>query len=605
MKNFLAIISAQCIISVLLFPPAVLRAATPLIPPNEHVSLGSYSHIPALELSATDLSAESLTHLPIIDTADFTSIEAAISAAGKKESILRISKQLPIKSNLSVPEHIHLQFHEGGILTINPWVSVTIKGTLQAGLFQIFAGSGSVDITSDALSKVYPQWWGAKGDGVTNDTQAVQQSINTIARAKKGNVVFVKGTYLVDTIVLNSNVTITGQGWNSIIKHNKYGYRFCFSINPNSEGTPNPKDNKHDITITNIQFRGSVDEDGFAEGIHLLNINAATNVVISKCSFVGWRGDAIYLGSSNVAKTERHNRNITISECSFDGLNNDNRNAISIIDGNEVVITKSSFTNCTRGNMPGAIDLEPDIENSFGIIRNIYITDNDFKNIGGFGGVVSVVLLLGQTDLTTPSENIVISNNTIDLTGRRAETDGIFLYQIQEVRDATPANRITVSGNSVRNTRRPFKISGMKGVVFNNNTFQLSSHAGLVASTMPISSKDKEKCQYIEFRDNTFSDLGSADGVGIAVLNDVYHLTFIGNTFDNIGFPHGTSGKAISFQNGATAWVRIENNHFSGSRTRMAISMEPLAKTDLYHNSIVNNTFAEDQQIHFPTPQAN
>lgn len=544
--------------------------------------------------------APSSAGLPVYDATGFPSAEAAISAIGSRKAVLIVSNEQSVQASLTVPANVYLRFAEGGLLIIKQGTTVTINGSLESGPHQIFRGMGLVNFAVGSIREVYPQWWGAKGDGKTDDTRAVQHSVNAIARAGGGDVVFRKGTYLVIAVMLDSNVNIIGQGWDSIIKQNKIGSQFLCSINLYKDGTPDPKDNKHDIKITNIQFLGTVDVDGFSEGTHLLNINAATNVVISKCKFVGWRGDAIYLGSGNVAKTERHNRNITISECVFDGLNNDNRNAISIIDGNAIVINRCSFVNCTRKNMPGAIDLEPDIENTFAIIRDITISNNYFKNIGGFGGVVSVVLLLGQTEFTTPSENIIISNNTIDQTGSVMGTDGIFLYQVQQVSDATPQNKITISGNIIRNTRRPFKLSGVKGVVFKNNTFERSTNAGLVASAMPISSKTTEKSQHLTFADNVFAEVGSVDGVGVAVLNDVDHLEFIGNTFSNVGSSNGTFGKAISFENGTADWIRIENNHFSGSRTKVAVSMESQAKTHVVHNKILNNTFANDQKILLP-----
>lgn len=538
----------------------------------------------------------------VIYAATYPSFEAAISAAGSTQSDLVISHVLTARSTLTVPANIRVRFQEGGLLAIQRGTVVTINGPLEAGLFPIFSGLGLVNFTERPVREVYPQWWGAKADGVTNDTRAVQQSINAIARAKGGTVLFVKGVYLVDTIVLDSYVNIVGQGRTSIIKHNKFGYTYCFSINPNNEGTPDPAGNKHDITISNIQFRGTVDVDGFFDGVHLLNINAATNVIISKCYFTGWRGDAIYLGSSNVANTERHNKRIIITECVFDGINNDNRNAISIIDGEGVVIDKCSFVNCTRKNMPGAIDLEPDIENFFGIIRDITISNNSFKNVGGFGGVIGLVLLLGQTEYSKTPGNIVIDNNLIDQTGSATGADGIFLYQVQHVTDTTPPNRVIISNNTVRSTRRPFKVSGVKGILFKNNTFEYSTHAGLVSGADTISTESKEKCQQVEFSNNLFKELGAIDGFGVVVHNDVDRLAFIDNTFENIGLPSGKRGEAISFVAGTTDWVHIENNRFAGARTTIAVMIDPLrTKTTPSHNKVLRNTFMNEQKVFLPS----
>jgi len=53
--------------------------------------------------------------------------------------------------------------------------------------------------------------FGAKGDGTTNDTLAIQNAINYVAGLGGGTVFFPKGRYLVDQITLNvSNVTLSG-----------------------------------------------------------------------------------------------------------------------------------------------------------------------------------------------------------------------------------------------------------------------------------------------------------------------------------------------------------------------------------------------------------
>jgi len=95
-------------------------------------------------------------------------------------------------------------------------------------------------------------------------------------------------------------------------------------------------------TIRNIQFRGTVEVDGFAEHYHLLNVNAATNVAIS--SAIRPDGEEMPLHRiKQFPGTERHNKQFVIEESVFDGINNDNRNAISVIDGEGIEIKKNSL----------------------------------------------------------------------------------------------------------------------------------------------------------------------------------------------------------------------------------------------------------------------
>ena len=510
-----------------------------------------------------DVLLSQASALPVHDAHSYPSLAAAVTSIGAFGAVLLVSNQLAIPSNISIPSTIQLKFSRGGQLLIAKNAIVSINGPVDAGLEWIFAGEGLVKFNKTAAKKVYPQWWGAKGDGSTEDTQTVQKTINTVVSAGGGDVIFSKGIYIVNSIVLDSNVNIVGQGWDSILLQ-KSGATYGVSVNPGNGGTPNPADNKHDIIIRDIQFKGTVEKEGFREHFHLLNLNAVTNVVIINCKFVGWRGDGIYIGSSNVPRTERHNQRIKISECLFDGINNDNRNAVSIIDGNEIIVDKNTFINCTRADMPGAIDIEPN-RDTFAVINDIKITNNSFQNVGGAGGVITMSIPVSQKDLITPVNNILIEGNKInDLFMTNLRSDGIRLQQKQQIEESTPPNDIIVSNNIIKHIRRPFRILAIKGVKFINNTFEDSTYSALVDYG------DEHKVQDIEFSSNIFKELGSSDGIGVNVFA-VTNIIFINNVFDNIGLFNGSYGLALKFSSTYIDWVRIEKNLFQGKRTTTAI----------------------------------
>src|SRR5580658_7637985 len=53
-----------------------------------------------------------------------------------------------------------------------------------------------------------PRTFGARGDGTTKDTAAIQQAIDTCEKKGGGTVTLVEGTYLSAPIVLKSNITL-------------------------------------------------------------------------------------------------------------------------------------------------------------------------------------------------------------------------------------------------------------------------------------------------------------------------------------------------------------------------------------------------------------
>lgn len=501
---------------------------------------------------------------PRYDVRNYKSLSKALDMLGKKKAFLLIPDKQIVQGRLSIPANIILLFKNSGVINISRDAELIINGPIQAGRKQIFSGPGATIIYGGASRKAFPEWWGAKRDGKSDDTKPVQAAITSLSAGGGGKIEFAEGMYIVDSISLDSNVTIAGRGRKSIIAQKKNS-QYCFSINPGNGGTADFHDNKRNIKMYNIHFLGTVLEDGFSEHVHLLNINAATDVIISNCWITGWRGDGIYLGSSNLAQTERHNRNIIIKDCHFDGLNNNNRNAITIKDCNGLEILNNSFTRSTRRDMPGAVDIEPS-PNSFTVLRDISIIGNSFSQIGGGVGILSVVLPLKQKEMATPSRNIIISNNNIDGVIGSGRSHGINIMQNQGASEAESPNDISITGNVVKNTTRPFIFWGVKGVTITGNLFEDSLYTGFVSYINDHVSRN------VMFNRNTFKDLGTDEGSGITVFT-AEDISFVDNIFENVGMSKDKYGVAINLSRGVVERLRIENNKFKSRRATRAILM--------------------------------
>ena len=53
---------------------------------------------------------------------------------------------------------------------------LTISGTCDVGLYQVFTGNGAVSFGLESIKEVYPQWFGAVGDGIANDQAAINKA---------------------------------------------------------------------------------------------------------------------------------------------------------------------------------------------------------------------------------------------------------------------------------------------------------------------------------------------------------------------------------------------------------------------------------------------
>lgn len=117
-----------------------------------------------------------------------------------------------VSNNITVPSNVKLWFANGAKLDIDSGEVVAINGKLDSGPHQIFSGLGTVSIAKGACEYLMPQWWGAAGNGINDDTSAIQKAINTAA-GEVGCVYIPSGTYkITDTLVIGQGTHLFGAG---------------------------------------------------------------------------------------------------------------------------------------------------------------------------------------------------------------------------------------------------------------------------------------------------------------------------------------------------------------------------------------------------------
>jgi hypothetical protein len=95
---------------------------------------------------------------------------------------------------------VTLRVLKGAIIHVQDGVTLTCNGTLEAGPYQIFSWNrtGKVALGAGAMTEVFPKWWGAKGDGTTDDYTALFAMVTSIGSVPM-NVNFTNGTYVINS----------------------------------------------------------------------------------------------------------------------------------------------------------------------------------------------------------------------------------------------------------------------------------------------------------------------------------------------------------------------------------------------------------------------
>jgi polygalacturonase len=237
---------------------------------------------------------------------------------------------------------------------------------------------------------------GAKGNGRTDDTAAIQEAIDAASQTR-GTVFVPDGVYMVEVVTqkrlaLKSNMTfaMSGRAVLRAIPTNSVQYRVL-----TISGATN-------VVVTGGTLEGDRDKHKGKTGewgMGLFIGDGARAITVNRLQANKMWGDGFYISGAN---------NLTLCEISADS---NRRQGLSIIDATGVVVMNSVFKN-TNGTRPGAgIDLEPNGPNQ----KIIGVQIRNSKFIGNEGGGVLIAGKKGRITNIEVSHNTFTGNKPIDI----------------------------------------------------------------------------------------------------------------------------------------------------------------------------------------------
>ena len=106
---------------------------------------------------------------------------------------ITIKGDIYINDNFTIPEGIELNFFKSNKLIIKSGVTLTILGTVKAGVYPIFSNGGTI-VGSPRITFAYPEWFGAKIDDTVDDLEFIQDAIDF----SNGSVNMINGEYILN-----------------------------------------------------------------------------------------------------------------------------------------------------------------------------------------------------------------------------------------------------------------------------------------------------------------------------------------------------------------------------------------------------------------------
>jgi hypothetical protein len=460
------------------------------------------------------------------------------------------------------------------------------------------------------------KWFGAKGDGVTDDGPAIQSDIDAVYAIGSGAVFVPQGTFILNTVTapyylltIRDKVSVGGVGPSSILKAGP-------GLRNSTTGLAilyNHTDYVSDLTISDltIDYNGQnnlvLSSYGSNAHINRTGGNIASGVMIRNVAFKNSAGHHFIWFGLNSADS-RNTKN-SIVGCSFSesGLSiagNQTTDHSSIYMGStNSVVANNSFVNTTQDYVGTAIELHSDgtaatgntvVKYDHGVnlggdsntVNNVTISGNAFKS------VVRGVVLWTLSNYTI--DNLIVSNNTIsvaDNEGTAYAAGAGVVYAGNFDTSTSTSSMWTISGNDIEAenvntssfdyTITGIDINAVAGLSITGNTIsglkgegiRLEAVAGKAHSDVIIANNTIRSCGYT-------SHAGRNRGISLATNASTNLATNVAVRSNVITAGHVGSSNDMDYGLSLNSTGQFERLSIEGNQIRGAVVFDMLTPTN-------------------------
>lgn len=549
-----------------------------------------------------------------------------------------IGAPFTLTANRTIPSTKCLTILNGCSVTTNAHV-LSIEGPFSTGIYQCFiTTAGEVQFNSTYVEQVYPQWFGAVADGLTDTTAAIAAALASLVL---GGIMFLpKGTYRIqrgngglvaDNIVYN-NTTIRGTGLDTVIA----GLNAANTV-PNNRGNEYynafQATSKSNITIEKLSLIGY---------LTLVSAFSCTGVTVNEVYTDGWLNNAgMYLRDKSVyfsKSTEIRclnskfiNGNFEVyfggtgsganacGVCLVDGCFFENTLAAGTYDNtfpvgvyayyvDKVIVTRCRFKNIYSSLDSGTLGtgMGYGVYEGDGSANAVEVSDCIFEwTVRGLKRAIGILI--------SKSIQTVISNNIFSADANSNLIAGVYLdYKVNNQRTIVEGNTALKTSNTTFSQAFMSYAAAKAVTIYRNNLvrgWNIAFYVGIYAQATSISGNIcEDQDQYgIQVEGPTNSYIGNtqianniiqrAGLTGIALQSFVVGVQIIGNTIldcnqDNVG---GTTASGIRMHTGCYGSLMannvIGNTPVGNGHIQFGISFTQTRGNRIFKDIFSNNSF--------------
>lgn len=447
-------------------------------------------------------------------------------------------------------------------------------------------------------TKVLPEWFGAIGDGITNDTDALQYTI------ENSNDLFLMGRYKVAHLRINKSVSISGGELTAFI--DQYGNtRNILTVN-----------GEYDISFKGVSFNGSGNNLALKGALEpMISILGVNTIEFSGCSFhhhsqnsglqdeIEWQKRRCYAVS--ILGSEK----VVFESCDFHHNLTEQVAIGSNTNGRRKPNTQLLIKNCTSHDNNQSLALFLLFELKSALIDSCSFKDN------------------GRTFFNLFTSNVTIQNSRFNNTGSRAitsESEGNY-YSVE---------KIAIESNIIKNAKEgAISVGGQDVKILNNTIINESVEVnndyvirigGLFTGDNSVSTEcrtalpffnnsfqaNKKKANILIDNNTIYSGarraiIGIRPTENVSNNNETTDLGLINSvTITNNILTLNSGGYPIYFPNGDYNNITICNNQFELRDNKAIVYMSPSAALGIKCSFVKNIVFSDNKCRYLDTSGA-